>query len=448
MADRPEPGERPGPGKSGKPARKSGARAGRQAPWKAGGQGWTRRTIRPRPSTGRPPGPDDPGRPDARYAGRLGLTRARTWRPHSAAATTDPRAVGHPPIAGRPTVAAGHRAARAPAGRHGMPIAVDRAVVPAGPVLRRGPDPIDRTRGPAATGRTRRRTDPSRTRHDPAPAATVRSHRAPAARRPIAGRGAHPAARRRIAARGVHRAAGGHHMTADRGDRPSGNGPAGPPGSHDRPSGPRDPWPRPSRPGPAEAWPRRTESMPAPELLGPDEELVAGRRPVEEVFAAGRVAHRLLVVPQRRNALEQLVLHATRLRIPIVEVEGGSLTAIAGFDGHQGVALVVEPRRFASIADVLARAEDRGEAPFVLVLDSLEDPQNVGHAAAQCRGGRRPRRGLPDPAAGAALRGRGEGIRWGDRAPPPVPGRRPALAPSPTSTLTACGSRDRRRTRR
>jgi 23S rRNA (guanosine2251-2'-O)-methyltransferase len=105
---------------------------------------------------------------------------------------------------------------------------------------------------------------------------------------------------------------------------------------------------------------------------------VAGRRPVEEVFAAGRTAHRLLVVPQRRSALEQLVLHATRLRIPIVEVEGGSLTAIAGFDGHQGVALVVEPRRFASLDDVLARAEERGEPPFVLVLDSLEDPQNVG----------------------------------------------------------------------
>ena len=83
-------------------------------------------------------------------------------------------------------------------------------------------------------------------------------------------------------------------------------------------------------------------------------------------------------MPQRRNALEQLVLHATRLRIPIVEVEGGSLTAIAGFDGHQGVALVVEPRRFATLDDILARAEERGEPPFVLVLDSLEDPQNVG----------------------------------------------------------------------
>ena len=83
-------------------------------------------------------------------------------------------------------------------------------------------------------------------------------------------------------------------------------------------------------------------------------------------------------MPQRRNALEQIVLHATRLRIPIVEVEGGSLTAIAGFDGHQGVALVVEPREFATLDDILTRAEERGEPPFVLVLDSLEDPQNVG----------------------------------------------------------------------
>ena len=112
--------------------------------------------------------------------------------------------------------------------------------------------------------------------------------------------------------------------------------------------------------------------------LGPDEELVAGRRPVEEAFVARRPAIRLLVVPQRRQALERIVLHATNLRIPIVEVEGGSLTALAGFDGHQGVALVVEPRIFAGIDDVLARAAERGEPPFILVLDSLEDPHNVG----------------------------------------------------------------------
>jgi 23S rRNA (guanosine2251-2'-O)-methyltransferase len=83
-------------------------------------------------------------------------------------------------------------------------------------------------------------------------------------------------------------------------------------------------------------------------------------------------------VPHRRAALEKLVLHATSLRIPIVEVEGGSLTSLSGFDGHQGVALVVEPRRYVGIEDILARASERAEPPFILVLDSLEDPHNVG----------------------------------------------------------------------
>ena len=72
------------------------------------------------------------------------------------------------------------------------------------------------------------------------------------------------------------------------------------------------------------------------------------------------------------------MLHATTLRIPIVEVEGGSLTSLAGFDGHQGVAVVVDARRFASVEDILARSIERAQSPFVVVLDSLEDPQNVG----------------------------------------------------------------------
>jgi 23S rRNA (guanosine2251-2'-O)-methyltransferase len=72
------------------------------------------------------------------------------------------------------------------------------------------------------------------------------------------------------------------------------------------------------------------------------------------------------------------VLHATNLRIPVVEVEGGTLTSLAGFDGHQGVAVVVGPRRFATLDEILARAVERSEPPFVLALDSLEDPQNLG----------------------------------------------------------------------
>src|SRR5207244_3327551 len=96
----------------------------------------------------------------------------------------------------------------------------------------------------------------------------------------------------------------------------------------------------------------------------------------DPLAASGLTA--LLDRSRGREALEKLVLHATNLRIPIVEVEGGTLTALAGFDGHQGIGLVVPPRRYATPEEILARAADRGEAPFVLALDSLEDPQNVG----------------------------------------------------------------------
>ncbi|MGD0020448.1 MAG: 23S rRNA (guanosine(2251)-2'-O)-methyltransferase RlmB [Candidatus Limnocylindrales bacterium] len=134
------------------------------------------------------------------------------------------------------------------------------------------------------------------------------------------------------------------------------------------------------RPGPTPqaAWSRPPVSPPPADLLGEDEEIVAGRHPVEEAFIARRKAVRLLVVPQRRQALEKLVLHATNLRIPIVEVEGGTLTSLAGFDGHQGIALVTDRRGFAGLDDLLARAIERQEPPFVIVLDSLEDPQNFG----------------------------------------------------------------------
>jgi len=153
--------------------------------------------------------------------------------------------------------------------------------------------------------------------------------------------------------------------------RPGGRPPGRPAG---RPAG--RPLGRPPARGSGE-WSIRPAVADA-EQLASGEELIAGRRPVEEAFAARRASIRLLVTPGRRQALERIVLHATTLRIPIVEVEGGSLTALAGFDGHQGIALVVEARRFATLQDVLARAIERGEPPFVLVLDSLEDPQNLG----------------------------------------------------------------------
>lgn len=170
--------------------------------------------------------------------------------------------------------------------------------------------------------------------------------------------------------RGRTGAAGGRPTDAGRQFR-AWQRPTGPGGPGSR-QGPRPPY-RPARPS-AGPPPGRVPAG----LLEHGEELVAGRRPVEEAFAAGRKGHRLLVAPQRRAALETIVLHATRERLPIVEVEGGTLTALAGFDGHQGVALVVGPRRWATLEEALARAIAQGEPPFLLALDSVEDPRNLG----------------------------------------------------------------------
>ncbi len=159
-------------------------------------------------------------------------------------------------------------------------------------------------------------------------------------------------------------------------DRPPGDRPRP---YNDRPRKPPFDARRPYTARPAYgARPQRPAGTAQEGLVGEGEQLIAGRRPVEEAFAARREPIRLLIVPERRAALDALAIHATTLRIPVVEVEGGTLTALAGFDGHQGVALIARPRPAGDVDAILARARERNEAPFMLVLDSLEDPQNFG----------------------------------------------------------------------
>ncbi len=83
---------------------------------------------------------------------------------------------------------------------------------------------------------------------------------------------------------------------------------------------------------------------------------------------------------------------------------------------------------------------ERAEPPFILVLDSLEDPAQRRLAPAQRRGRRRPRRALPDPPAGAAQPVGDQGLGRRCRAPPAVPGRRPAGDARATSTGMASAS--------
>ena len=107
---------------------------------------------------------------------------------------------------------------------------------------------------------------------------------------------------------------------------------------------------------------------------------IGGRRPVAEALAAGREAHRLLISASAKPSpeLRAITDAARRLRLPTDRVPADRLSRIAGFDGHQGVLLEVGERRFASLAEILAAARERGRDPFVLVLEHLQDPTNFG----------------------------------------------------------------------
>jgi 23S rRNA (guanosine2251-2'-O)-methyltransferase len=107
---------------------------------------------------------------------------------------------------------------------------------------------------------------------------------------------------------------------------------------------------------------------------------IGGRRPVTEALAAGRPARRLLLSATARPSpeLRAITDAARRHHLPTDRVPADQMTRLAGFDGHQGVLLEVEERRWASVDEILAHAAAAGHAPFVLVLEHLQDPTNFG----------------------------------------------------------------------
>ena len=107
---------------------------------------------------------------------------------------------------------------------------------------------------------------------------------------------------------------------------------------------------------------------------------IGGRRPVAEALAAGREARRLLVSASAKPSpeLRAITDAARRLHLPTDRVPTDQLSRIAGFDGHQGVVLEVEERRWATLEEVLAGARTAGHDAFVLVLEHLQDPTNFG----------------------------------------------------------------------
>lgn len=131
--------------------------------------------------------------------------------------------------------------------------------------------------------------------------------------------------------------------------------------------------PRHKRPQ-AETEPKRREE---PREL-PDDVLV-GRNAVTEALKSGRGINKLWIASRdREGSVAEIAALAKERGIVVQYVERAKIEALAGGHRHQGVLAYVAPVPYAELEDILKAAEAKGEAPFLVLLDELEDPHNLG----------------------------------------------------------------------
>ena len=108
-------------------------------------------------------------------------------------------------------------------------------------------------------------------------------------------------------------------------------------------------------------------------------EWLYGRNAVYEALRARRRQFfrlRLAQGVEEKGQLAEILRMASVFKLPVEKVPRNNLDSLAS--GHQGVAVEANSYTYSALVDVLALADRRGEAPFVLILDVLQDPQNLG----------------------------------------------------------------------
>ncbi len=117
-------------------------------------------------------------------------------------------------------------------------------------------------------------------------------------------------------------------------------------------------------------------------------DVIAGRNAVAEALRSGRPVDCLYVARGGRGSLGALTAQARNRGVPVKETNARMLDRLCGGTAHQGVAAVAAAKEYASVDDIFRLAQERGEPPFILVADGLEDPHNLGAVirVAECAG--------------------------------------------------------------
>ncbi len=104
-----------------------------------------------------------------------------------------------------------------------------------------------------------------------------------------------------------------------------------------------------------------------------------GRNSVLEALKAGRSINKIIVSKgEREGSIKQILSLARENKVIVQELDRTNLDKISSTHAHQGVIAFVAIKEYVEIEDILKIAEDKGEQPFLIILDEITDPYNLG----------------------------------------------------------------------
>ncbi len=108
------------------------------------------------------------------------------------------------------------------------------------------------------------------------------------------------------------------------------------------------------------------------------EDMIYGRNSVLELLKSGKDINKIFIERgQKHGSIKEIIAKAKDAKVVLVEAEKAKLDGMT-HENHQGVIALVPPFDYCELEDILDLAKERQEDPFVILLDGIEDPHNLG----------------------------------------------------------------------